>query len=228
MKRIIILSFVTALMLDCHCANKEASEPGEEMKKEVGPPPEENVTEFNSRADEAAAEFLDQMHWGNTVFNVPRTMQLFQTAGIQLLLSPSQTIEELERRIEEEGARRHQRVRISRIMLATLKGAGFNIQPITEAIQVVNPAGETEWKWDITAIESGPQRLHLTLNAILQVDGQDRPKTLETMHEIIEVQVSLEQQVSSFVSENWKWLWSAILVPFLGWLWERRKKKSKA
>jgi hypothetical protein len=46
------------------------------------------------------------------------------------------------------------------------------------------------------------------------------------LSEEIKIVVTWQQKVSVFVGENWKWLWTTILVPLLGWLWERRKNKA--
>lgn len=215
----LILGFCTILLIQC--AKKEgASEPRpDELKKysQVETAPEAATSE---------TDIFDQFKPGKVVFNVPKTMKLNEKQGIQLLLSLKETFPELQKKIEEEGEIRRQQIRVSQIMTASLKGSGFKIETISPALQVINVEGTTEWRWEITAIEPGVQKLYLSMDAIFTLEGKDRPYTVQTLSEEIEIFVSWQQKVTVFVAENWKWLWTTILVPFLGWLWERRKNKA--
>lgn len=225
MKKILIYGILSCMLLLIGCGGMEEQKAERREKilkerKKIEPETKEARGKIKTLDD-----IFKQMEWGNIVFNVPEFMELNQTSGIQLLLSKARTIKQLERRIREAGTLRHRKIRISKIMMAVLKGGGFKIEPITEAVQLVNMRGDTEWKWDITAIEAGSQRLHLTVNAIVNVDGTDRTHVIESLTEVIEIHVSWQQHVSMFVGDNWQWLWSAVLIPFVGWLWERRRKK---
>ncbi len=213
---IIGLSF----MLVVQCAQKErAEEPGpEEFKKS-------KKVDAASKEAVSDEDIFDQFKPGKVVFNVPQTMELNEKQGIQLLLSLKETFPELKKKIEEEGEIRQQQIRVSQIMTASLKGSGFKIEAISPALQLINLDGTTEWRWEITATTPGIQKLYLSMDAIFTLDGKDLPYTVQTLSEEIKIVVTWQQQVTAFVAENWKWLWTTILVPFLGWLWERRKNK---
>lgn len=209
-----------SFLIFIQCAQKESAreQKPEELKKysRVETEPEETVAED---------ELFDQLKPGKVVFNVPNTMELNEKKGIQLLLSLKATFPELKKKIEEEGEIRQQQIRVSQIMTASLKGSGFKIEAISPALQLINLDGTTEWCWEITATTPGIQKLYLSMDAIFTLDGKDRPYTVQTLSEEIEIVVTWQQQVTAFVAENWKWLWTTILVPFIGWLWERRKNK---
>jgi hypothetical protein len=213
---IIGLSFLFLIQ----CAKKESAQDLEpaELKKysEVEIEPEGVASE---------EDLFDQFKPGKVVFNVPKTMELDEKRGIQLLLSLKETFPELKKKIEEAGEIQQQQIRVSQIMTASLKGSGFKIEVISPALQLINIEGTTEWRWEITAIEPGVQKLYLSMDAIFNHNGKDLPYTVETLSEEIEIIVTWQQKVSAFVGENWKWLWTTILVPFLGWIWERRKNK---
>jgi hypothetical protein len=222
------------------CGTREAHPPAEqktEVDSTAGEIPDDPAPAESSAGEETAAESASEsegldavfpkFQMGNLVFNAPDTMKFGEKRGIQLLLSPKLTVAELTTMIEESGELRQRRIRISRVMEASLSGSGFKIDPITAALQVVNPQGATEWRWEVTALETGMHKLYLTMNAILEVDGRELPHTIQTLHEVILVQVAWDQRVSAFVAENWKWLWTTIMVPLIGWLWERRKQRGK-
>ena len=113
-------------------------------------------------------------------------------------------------------------------MQARLTGQGFEITAVKPETQLVSGEQETEWQWDVTPKRANTLRLHLTLSAILVVDGEPAPRTIRTFDKIIEVQVTWGQRISGFVSNNWQWLWAVVLVPVAGWLWRKWKKKTPA
>jgi hypothetical protein len=49
-------------------------------------------------------------------------------------------------------------------------------------------------------------------------------RSLRTFDKMILVEVGWLQKVRLFVSENWKWLWAAILAPIGGWFWRTGRK----
>ncbi len=210
-----------AMLLFFQCAQKEGARyPGPEEPKKT----EELPAEIGEET--TGDELFDQFKPGKVVFNVPEKMELNEKRGIQLLLSLKETFPELKKKIEEAGEIRQQQIRVSQIMTASLKGSGFKIEAISPALQLINIDGTTEWRWEITAIEPGVQKLYLSMDAIFNHNGKDRPYTVQTLSEEIKIVVTWQQKVSVFVGENWKWLWTTILVPLLGWLWERRKNKA--
>lgn len=101
----------------------------------------------------------------------------------------------------------------------------FQITAITPEIQAVSKRQRTEWKWEIHPKKEGKHKLHLTLTALLEIDGKSTPRTIRTFDKVIEVNVTATQKTSLLFKNNWQWLWAAILVPVVGWLWKRRKKQ---
>lgn len=170
---------------------------------------------------------LEQMDVGRIAFNAPDSINVNDTAIIHLVLGVSQEMEELKQRIEAEGDRVGDDVRVSDRMEARLTGPSFAITAITPELQAVSQTQITEWRWEVEPQRVGSYSLHLTLSAIISLDGTSVPRAIRTFDKVIEVEVTWPQRVSSFVGNNWQWLWAAVLVPLAGWFW-RNKKKSKA
>ena len=166
---------------------------------------------------------LETMEWGNIAFNAPATMKLEDTARIQLLLGLKNSIEQLSQMVEAEGAKEGARVKVSNYMEARLSGSGFQITAITPEVQAITSSDVTEWKWEVEAVRPRSQHLHLTLSAIFNVEGTSATRTIRTFDKTIEVTVTWPQRISSFLANNWQWLWATLLVPVAGWLWKRRK-----
>ncbi|MBC7358641.1 MAG: hypothetical protein H5U10_08920 [Desulfacinum sp.] len=167
---------------------------------------------------------LSGLRFGTIAFNVPPRMNIQATAVVQLLLGLEKTGEELKAMVEAEGTRESGRIRVSNRMEARLTGPHFTITAITPEVQAVSGKEISEWKWEIKPRTAGTHHLHLTLSAILEVEGSSTPRSLRTFDKMILVEVGWLQKVRLFVSENWKWLWAAILAPIGGWFWRTGRK----
>ena len=168
---------------------------------------------------------LGRLQSGNIVFNAPVTLQRDRWDVIELVLSYKDSIDRLENLITAAGKKIKARVRISDRMEAQLYGGAFDIKAATPSIQAVSKVESTQWKWEIKPKESGLQYLYLTLYAMLSVDGEQTPRSIHTYKKNIEVYVTWPQKLSDFVSNNWQWLWTAILIPIAGRLLPKQNKK---
>ena len=166
---------------------------------------------------------LDKMEFGVIAFNAPTHINIEDSPQIQLLLSLTDTVENLKRSITEAGEKAGATIRVTDRMEARLSGYMFQIAAITPETQAVSKSQETEWKWEIHPKEEGKHSLHLTLSALLEIDGHSTPRSIRTFDRKIEVSVTTTQKFRIFFKNNWQWLWVAILVPVVGWLWKRKK-----
>lgn len=184
------------------------------------PPPSTTATEGRLGAID---RILEKLEFGNIAFNAPKTMNLRDTAIIQLLLGLETPIDDLKQMIEAEGEKEGARIQVSNRMEARLSGPNFAITAITPETQAVSQSDITEWKWEVKPISAGRHYLHLTLSALLSVDGEPAPRVIRTFDKVIEVEVAWHQRVGSFFEKNWQWLWAAVLVPIVGLLLKRKK-----
>jgi len=168
---------------------------------------------------------LNEMEFGAIAFNAPTNINIDDSPQIQLILSLAETVEKLKKTITEEGKKVGATIRVSDRMEARLSGYMFQITAITPETQAVSKYQRTEWKWEIHPKEEGKHKLHLTLTALLEIDGRSTPRAIRTFDKVIEVNVTTTQKIMLFFKNNWQWLWAAILVPIAGWLWKRKKKQ---
>ena len=168
---------------------------------------------------------LNEMEFGAIAFNAPTNINIDDSPQIQLILSLAETVEKLKKAITEEGKKVGATIKVSDRMEARLSGYMFQITAITPETQAVSKYQRTEWKWEIHPKEEGKHKLHLTLTALLEIDGRSTPRAIRTFDKVIEVNVTTTQKIMLFFKNNWQWLWAAILVPIAGWLWKRKKKQ---
>jgi hypothetical protein len=173
-------------------------------------------------------EEIDQvirgLPWVNIAFNAPATLALGESVVVQLLLSPAQPVRRLKRQLTELGERRGARIKASNRMEARLTGVGFRIEAVTPEVQAVTRRQNTEWRWEVEPTGTGTRRLHLTLSALIDVEGTESPRTVRTFSQTLEVRVTLLRRVSGFVGDNWQWLWTALLIPVGGWMLRKRRQ----
>ncbi|MCU0640203.1 MAG: hypothetical protein MUF59_10095 [Candidatus Krumholzibacteria bacterium] len=175
----------------------------------------------------AIDRILEQMEFSNIAFNMPDTMNLHETAVIKLILSLKTPIDSLRQMIEADGGVDAARIRVTDRMEARLSGPSFAITAITPEVQALSRNNITESKWEVKPCNKGKQNLHLTLSALMSVDGETTMRAIRTFDKVIEIEVTWNQQTVSFIQKNWQWLWAAILIPVAGWLWKKRKNKAR-
>lgn len=193
-------------------------------------PPETSTPLPPSQSVSVAAldRVLEPLEQGNIVFDVPQSMEIDKSKIINLLLSPTKSIKELQLELESEEEIESATVKITNDMEAKLSGKGFTVETLIPERQAVSSQRTTKWAWEITPNESGKQRLNLILSIFIVSNNRQTPYILETFEKNIEVKVSAKFHVSNFlesiwgvVSDNWEWTWTVILVP-LG-IWVRRR-----
>ena len=192
------------------------------------PPPESEAFPPASADVDIVDTLLRRLHWGNIAFDTPTTMEYDQSHILELLLSPTLSVVQLQAQLERDADAETASVRISNRMEADLTGRGFAIEALTPSLQAVASTQVTRWRWQVTPTSHGSQQLHLALSAVIQIEGRDTPLVVRTFDRTIEVDIGLPQRVSGFVEKHWQWLWAAIVVPVAGYLWRRRKKRSDA
>jgi len=199
----------------------------------VNPSPGPSVLPSPSPAASPLTELdkvVKDLPWGNIAFNVPETIRLDELKPIQLVLSPTKSIEEVKKEVVETGRVESSRIQISNSMEAILTGSNeaFSITQVPPQRRPISGTEDTVWRWDVRAIKPGRQRLHVVLNAFVKVDGVESPHPVREFDREYEIFVPWQQKpFFAFVRNNWQWLWTAILLPVGAWIWNQRRKGKK-
>ncbi len=177
---------------------------------------------------------LEQSIAGSIAYNKPQSMLLDQTTTIELLLNPSLSPQALSTQVASSGVSGEvasASVQVTPRMKAVLlsnDAQAFSIQPVQDnPEQLVSGTQTTNWTWLVTAHKSGTQALTLILYRLVQFQGEDYWREIQTYQSNIDVKVTVAQRLDSL---DWKWiagiLITALLIPaFWRWL-DQRKKKS--
>ena len=195
------------------------------------PAPRPPAPRIRDRFDEVDAA-LGELVSGNVAFNTPERMRFRESRTITLIASPAMNEESLGEELRERIGGRDpisvEALQIAPLMEARLDGApAFEVMLLTAGRQPVGRAAPTEWRWSVRANEAGTQTLHLTMNAIVTVDGERFPRSLNVLDRTIEVEITAVQQLGMFVEGNWQWVAGTIVIPLGIWWWTNRKKRRR-
>ena len=197
-------------------SNSNASNPG---------PPSNETENALSTID----RIRESLRSSDSAFNTPPPMKVGETQAVQFLLGPSRTADELKGMIKEKGRVETEKVQFSDYMQATLLNldSGLEVKPVTPDKQLISTKQVSEWRWTVTAVKPGAQRLQLRLDAVITQEGSERPLLVNTFNREIMISVSWRHSVAAFISNNYQWLWTAILIPMATLVWSLARMKRK-
>ena len=170
---------------------------------------------------------LAGLDWGQIAFAIAPEMKFHEPRVVELLLSTRFSVEDLQAQLHTLVGAQSATIHISDRMEAQLTGQGFSIEPIEPPLQAVSRRETTRWRWEVIPTAHGRHTLHLQLYAHIDVAGLDTPYVIQTYDKPVEVQITVPQRVTGFVGDNWQWLWAAVLVPIVGYLWKRATSRRK-
>lgn len=164
-------------------------------------------------------EILSELQTANIAYNTPEAMNLDETSVIELVLSPSQSTEELRKMVQAPGkVVMESGIKVSEEIEAELTAdpTAFKITPTTLTRQTIPHDEATRWKWDVTPLKSGTQKLSLTINIIIDNNGKEQKRTVQTYEKDIYVKVSVTRRVAKVITNNWDWIWKVLVLPLAG------------
>lgn len=176
---------------------------------------------------EAADKELARLDWQEMAYTAPERMEIGSTMIVDVALGGNKTIAQLIPLLENAGKAEGQRIQVSDRMEARLTGNSFEIVANTPETQLVSTAQATKWQWQVKANNLGDQKLYLSLNALLSVNGKDTTKSVRTFQRVISVQVTSIAGTWAFVERYWVYLTAiltAVIIPIFVYLWKRLNK----
>jgi hypothetical protein len=178
--------------------------------------------------DELIEKDLAKLKKGNLAYNTPERMKTGTSARITARIGSDRiSLPALESGMPAgQGTRTEtEATPVSARMKMTLKGADFEITPLSSEEQIVGGDLPTEWEWDVVPKHAGTLRLHLA--AIVELKNLSRDYA--TVDKEIAVQVDLVDAVSKFAAANAVWILGTLGAGVTGlWAWWKRRRKSKA
>jgi hypothetical protein len=186
-----------------------------------------------TRGGPAELDELDRevakLHEGKILFNPPSEMKQGKRERIEARVSFEDIGAALSQDLKGRAAPQIEPVKVSSIMKVILTGDqdAFAIEQFGTDEQIVKGRPFAQWSWDVTPLQSGKRSLHLQVTAVVSVAGRDKTIGIPVIDKRIQVHISPWFASKRFVSNNWQWLWTVIVVPGAGLFWGLRKKKRR-
>jgi hypothetical protein len=156
----------------------------------------------------AVKESLDEViKPGRMLFNPPKSMQLNQTAFIDVRITRSQDLDaELSAHLKGTGLPQIEGIDTSFVMGVMLRADGFAITALSVEEQRVRGDGITGWQFNVTALRRGLQSLFLSVSLRLPMAGRDDEYlSAPVIERQVEVQVTAAARAGLFWKKNWQW-----------------------
>lgn len=189
---------------------------------------EEGIANKETYDDENIFEpskILNQLRYSAFGYSVPKEANIEDDIEVTMIVNPLVTVKEIEEDLPE-GERTTGNIQISRVIQAKLDSRDFDITSITPERQVVIGGRNTTWKWSLTAKSPGPNKtVKITVSAIVLVDGEKTESYIDTYKGTIKVNITPKQRLTHWLEKNWQWVWGALLIPILGYFYNKRRKK---
>jgi len=202
----------------------EEEEEEEEAEEEALEPEQEQAIQALIIRDSLLAinEAIKKLDFGDITFDAPSSIQVNESQTIALILPVGKTIDELNRMIKKDADKIGVEIQVIGRMEARLSGRNFSISTITPEKQTLSQGAETEWKWAVTPTKSGPQKLHATLSALINIGGKSTLKEIRTFDQKVEISAGFAGQAKDYFLNNWQWVWAIAFFSGIAW-WRGRK-----
>jgi hypothetical protein len=174
---------------------------------------------------ESVDNVTNQLYSATMAFSAPDKANIKENITIQLFVDPSKEVEELANSLTNPGVRRGAKIKISKVIIASLSAPDFTIEKITPEEQAVAQTAPTEWLWTLIPKSTGKNEVKLTITAVVKVDGKEYKYHIKTYEKTIVIEVKPQQVIYDWLAKYWQWLFSTLLLPLGLWLYKRNKKE---
>ena len=120
-------------------------------------------------------------------------------------------------------------IKVSSVMELTLtdpRGA-FSIVKSNADRQLVDTTDYTEWGYDIMPIKQGVYPLNIVISIIRNGDRKEIVFK-DSVYVTAKFSQIISHSTQTFFEKYWQWMMSTLVIPFVIWIWNRKKKKRRA
>jgi hypothetical protein len=174
---------------------------------------------------------------GLVAYSVPNSMQVGKTYTVKLRISKENNKLQL---INGNGvpianANIDSKITIASIRVEPIMSAKLLsdsskmlIQSTSTLVQDIEKEGFTEWEWRLTPIKGGDIFLKIMVSVITESEDGKITKDIPVYDEVINVRSNVVFTTEGFIKQYWQWIMTTIIIPFIVWFYNRKKKKEKS
>lgn len=171
---------------------------------------------------------------GLVAYSVPDKMQVGKTYTVKLRISKENNKVQL---INGNGVSIAEANIDSKITIASIRvepimsaklisdSSKMLIQSTSTLVQDIEKEGFTEWEWRLTPIKGGDIFIKIMVSVIVKSDEETITKDIPVYDEVVVVKSNYIFTIKGFINEYWQWIMTTIIIPFIVWFYNKRKKK---
>jgi hypothetical protein len=173
---------------------------------------------------------------GKMAYGVPDTMIVGKSYDVTLIITKEMSDERESIMVEQikNNSRTKSRItindiRVGNVMTAELiDGDGnFEIKSTSTSEQNIEDFDQTEWRWSVKPLKSGENPLRLIVKVRVYTEEGSYLKDIPVFDKDIYVKSNIKYDAKNWLSENWQWFMSTLVIPIFLYFWNKRKKKEK-
>ena len=177
---------------------------------------------------------LDQLVRGKIAYYIPDQMKIDSAYKVLVTISKAESDKILFSGIDsinftKDTIKISSRVKV--ILIDPSGGKDFKIVPLNSEEQLVDDSSNTIWKWSVTPSNGGKNEIVIRASAKVLDRLGENYRDIQVYEKSISVQSSPLRSIKQFLSSNWQWIVSVIIIPiFIGvkkFIGKRQNKKQK-
>lgn len=180
---------------------------------------------------------VESSNLGLVAHSVPEKMQVGKTYTVRLRISKENNKIQL---INGNGVSIADANVDSRITIASIRvepvmsaklisdSSKMVIQSTSTLIQDIEEKGFTEWEWRLTPTKGGDIFLKIMVSVIVKSESGTITKDIPVYNEVLVVKSNYIFSIKLFIKEYWQWIMTTVIIPFIVWFYNRKKKRKKS
>lgn len=154
----------------------------------------------------------------------PDTLRLGEPRSVRLALPPLEGSP-----ADSAPAEGRDRVRISRIRVASLSGPGLDVRPASPAVQLADSLLPTAWRWTATPRRTGPTKLSFVVQGVVVGGDEERLVVLARVEQDVVVVGGLRHRMHAALLRHEGWVLGALLLGVAVWIqWRAGRARRNA
>lgn len=186
------------------------------LEKTFGGPPGKKSNLEMANLSSTISDELNNLSLGQILFNPPKEMKVGRSERIEVRIIQNLKTDLFEN-LKGRGIPEVSIEKVAPFMKVKLSGDCFDINALHEEGQIVSEGGYTEWAWDVLPLKSGSKKLHLLISVRIKLSFGEEKKDFPIIDKDVKVNVNPIYSTKHFISNNWRWLATALILPILGW-----------
>lgn len=195
--------------------------------RDYDPPKKSTPPVYMDMSKEADPVFVspDKPKTGNLVYDIPDTMKYMNIYQVVVRIDRTPKKEFVFEGLTDPVEATIRTSDVMEVELIDPTEKSFSIVRINNPQQIVDTIDYTQWVFDVVPLRSGSLKLKVVVSIIS--NGNKKQVVYSDDVTVTSNIVALAKvQTKTFFEKHWKWVMTVIVIPFVIWFYNSKKKKN--